>query len=344
MVGNNACGAHAQMAGRMAENVEELEVLTYDGCRLRVGPTSEEELARIIATGGRRGEIYEGLRRIRDTYGELVRERFPRIPRRVSGYCLEQLLSENGFNVARALVGTESTCALFLEATCRLLPRPAFKMLVLLGYSSVYEAADHLPEILEHQPIALEGLDDVLIDHTRRKGLHAADLRMLPEGRGWLLVELGADSREEAAARAKALMDELAAEPGHPVSARLVDDEAEERIIWGIRESALGATAIVPGEPHNWEGWEDSAVPPARLGRYLRDLRALMDRHGYGGAFYGHFGQGCLHTRMNFDLVSAAGIRDWRGPSWRSPTTSTTSATPPCAASAWAGAAASTAG
>jgi FAD/FMN-containing dehydrogenase/Fe-S oxidoreductase len=312
MVGNNACGAHAQMAGRMAENVEELEVLTYDGCRMRVGPTSEEELARIIAMGGRRGEIYQGLRRIRDTYGQLVRERFPRIPRRISGYCLEQLLPEHGFNVARALVGSESTCALFLEATCRLLPRPAFKVLVLLGYPSVYEAADHLPEILEHQPIALEGLDDVLIDHMRRRGLHAADLRMLPEGRGWLMVELGADSREEAAARAKSFMDELAAQPGHPASARLVDDETEERIIWGIRESALGATAIVPGEPHNWEGWEDSAVPPARLGRYLRDLRALMDRHGYGGAFYGHFGQGCLHTRMNFDLMTAHGIRDWR--------------------------------
>src|SRR6266540_1670792 len=180
MVGNNACGAHAQMAGRMAENVDELEVLTYDGCRLRVGPTSEEELERIIAQGGRRGEIYAGLRRIRDTYADLVRKRFPDIPRRVSGYCLEQLLPEHGFNVARALVGTESTCALFLEVTCRLLPRPKAKALVILGYRSVYEAADHVPEILEHQPIALEGMDDVLIDHVRRRGLHAHDLRMLP--------------------------------------------------------------------------------------------------------------------------------------------------------------------
>ncbi len=312
MVGNNACGAHAQMAGRMAENVDELEVLTYDGCRLRVGPTSEEELERIIAQGGRRGEIYGGLRRIRDTYGDLVRQRFPRIPRRISGYCLEQLLPENGFNVARALVGTESTCTLFLEATCRLLPRPRAKALVVLGYPSIYEAADHLPEILEHQPIALEGLDDILIDHMRRKGLHPDDLSMLPEAGGWLMVEFGGGSLQEATARAGKLVDQVRASPGHPVAARLVDDTAQARTIWAIRESALGATAIVPGEPHNWEGWEDSAVPPDKLGGYLRDLRALMERHGYRGSFYGHFGQGCLHTRMNFDLESAAGIRNWR--------------------------------
>jgi FAD/FMN-containing dehydrogenase/Fe-S oxidoreductase len=312
MIGNNACGAHAQMAGRMAENVEELEVLTYDGLRLRVGPTSEAELERIIAAGGRRGEIYAGLRRIRDTYADLIRERFPKIPRRVSGYCLEELLPENGFNVARALTGSESTCALTLEATCRLLPRPAAKVLVLLGYPSVYEAADHVPDVLAHDPIALEGLDDILVDHMRKKGLHPDDLRMLPEGNGWLMVELGGRDREEADERAKRMMDQLAGARDHPVSAKLVDDPAQEQLIWEIRESGLGATAIVPGEPLTWEGWEDSAVPPDRLGDYLRDLRKLLEAHGYNGAFYGHFGQGCLHTRLNFDLETAAGISDWR--------------------------------
>jgi Fe-S oxidoreductase len=185
-------------------------------------------------------------------------------------------------------------------------------VLVLLGYPSVYEAADHLPEILEHQPIALEGLDDVLIDHMRKKGLHSENLGMLPEGRGWLMVEFGGDSREEADARARKLLDAVASDPGHPAATRLVDDPAQERIIWEIRESALGATAIVPGEPHTWEGWEDSAVPPDRLGGYLRELRQVMERHGYTGAFYGHFGQGCLHTRMNFDLETAPGIASWR--------------------------------
>jgi FAD/FMN-containing dehydrogenase/Fe-S oxidoreductase len=312
MVGNNACGSHAQMAGRTSENIEELEVLTYDGLRLRVGPTSDEEWSRIVAAGGRRGQIYRDLRALRDRYADQIRERFPRIPRRVSGYCLEELLQENGFNVARALVGSESTCVTILEATCRLLPAPKAKVLVLLGYPDVYQAADHVPDVLEFDPIALEGLDDVLIDHMKRKGLHPDDLSMLPEGRGWLMVELGADSRQEGDARAEELMRALGNGRNGAVGAKLVDDPADEQLIWEIRESGLGATALVPGEPLTWEGWEDSAVPPDRLGGYLRDLRKLYQRHGYSGAFYGHFGQGCLHTRINFDLETVPGIANWR--------------------------------
>ena len=310
MIGNNACGAHAQMAGRTSENVEELEILTYDGLRLRVGPTSDEELERIIAAGGRRGQIYQDLRALRDRYAELIRARFPKIPRRVSGYCLEELLPENGCNVARALVGSESTCVTVLEATCRLLPAPKAKVLVLLGYPDIYQAADHVPDVLPFEPIALEGLDDILIDHMRKKGLHASDLSMLPAGRGWLMVELGAPTREQGHARAEELMRQLG--KSGMVGAKLVDDPAQERLIWEIRESGLGATALVPGEPLTWEGWEDSAVPPDKLGGYLRDLRKLYDQYGYRGAFYGHFGQGCLHTRINFDLETAPGIAAWR--------------------------------
>jgi FAD/FMN-containing dehydrogenase/Fe-S oxidoreductase len=311
MIGNNACGAHAQMAGRTAENVEQLEVLTYDGLRLRVGPTRPEELERIVAAGGRRGEIYGALRELRDRYAGEIRRRFPEIPRRVSGYCLEQLLPENGFNVARALVGSESTCALVLEASCRLLERPKAKVLVVLGWPDVYQAADNVPEALQFDPIALEGLDDVLVDHMKRKGLHPKDLPLLPEGGGWLMVELGADSTDEADQRARRLMDAFR-DGDHAPSMKLFDDPAEERILWEIREAGLGATALVPEEPLTWEGWEDSAVPPDRLGAYLRDLRALFDRYGYSGAFYGHFGQGCLHTRIDFDLETAAGISRWR--------------------------------
>jgi FAD/FMN-containing dehydrogenase/Fe-S oxidoreductase len=312
MIGNNACGAHAQMAGRTSENIAELEVLTYDGCRMRVGPTGDEELQRIIAAGGRRGQIYRDLRDLRDRYGDLIRERYPRIPRRVSGYCLEELLPENGFNVARALVGSESTCATVLEATCLLLPAPKIKVLVLLGYPDVYQAADHVPDVLEFHPIALEGLDDILIDHMKRKGLHPDDLAMLPEGRGWLMVELGADSREQGHERAEQLMKALGKGRNGAVGANLVEDPAQEELIWEIRESGLGATALVPGEPLTWEGWEDSAVPPDKLGGYLRALRKVYQRHGYTGAFYGHFGQGCLHTRVDFDLETAPGIANWR--------------------------------
>jgi FAD/FMN-containing dehydrogenase/Fe-S oxidoreductase len=313
MIGNNACGAHAQMAGRTSENIDGLEILTYDGLRMRVGPTSGEELERTIAAGGRQGQIYQDLQTLRDRYAELIRERFPKIPRRVSGYCLEQLLPENGFNLARALVGSESTCVTILEATCRLMPAPKVKVLVLLGYPDVYQAADHVPDVLPFEPIALEGLDDILIDNLRRKGLHASDLGMLPEGRGWLMVELGAPTREQGHARAEELIRKLGKGRKHGVvGAKLVDDPAQEQLIWEIRESGLGATALVPGEPLTWEGWEDSAVPPDKLGGYLRDLRGLYEKYGYNGAFYGHFGQGCLHTRVNFDLETAPGIAAWR--------------------------------
>jgi FAD/FMN-containing dehydrogenase len=158
-------------------------------------------------------------------------------------------------------------------------------VLVLLGYADVYQAADHVPDALEFDPIALEGLDDVLIDHMKRKGLHPDDLSMLPEGRGWLMVELGADSREQGDARAEQLIKTLTGGWDGEVSAKLVDDPAQEQLIWEVRESGLGAPALVPGEPLTWDGWEDSAVPPDKLGAYLRDLRKLYERHGYSGAF-----------------------------------------------------------
>ena len=157
MIGNNSCGTHSVMAGQTVDNIQELEVLTYDGLRLRVGSTSEGELARIIAQGGRRGEIYARLRDLRDRYGELVRQRYPKIPRRCSGYNLDQLLPENGFHVARALVGSESTCVTLLEATTRLVPSPQHRRTVVFGYPDRFTAGDHVPAIMAHGPIGLEG-------------------------------------------------------------------------------------------------------------------------------------------------------------------------------------------
>jgi len=169
MIGNNSCGVHALMAGKTVDNVEELEVLTYDGLRLRVGPTSDDELARIVAAGGRRGQIYAGLASLRDRFAALIRQRYPDIPRRVSGYNLDQLLPENGFHVARALVGTEGTCATVLEATVRLVASPPFRTLAVLAYADVYRAGDHVPEILEWGPIGLEGFDDRLVGFMRSR-------------------------------------------------------------------------------------------------------------------------------------------------------------------------------
>ncbi|HSY48520.1 MAG TPA: FAD-binding and (Fe-S)-binding domain-containing protein [Thermoanaerobaculia bacterium] len=307
MIGNNSCGVHGLMAGKTVDNIEELEILTYDGVRMRVGATSDAELEGIIAEGGRRGEIYAGMKRIRDTYGDLIRAKYPKIPRRVSGYNLDSLLPENGFNVAQALVGSECTCVVVLEAKCRLVYSPPSRTLVVLGYDDIYLAADDVPRLLEFNPIGLEGIDDRLIADMKAKGMNIGNIALLPEGKGWLLVEFGGETKEASDGYARTMIASLAASPFRP-SYRLFDDKKEAKMIWAIRESGLGATAFVPGKGHSWEGWEDSAVDPNHLGEYLRELRTLLDRYGYIGALYGHFGQACVHTRNDFDLESAAGI------------------------------------
>ena len=311
MIGNNSCGVHALMAGKTEENVYELDILTYDGLHMKVGETSEAELEHIIREGGRRGEIYSKLKALRDKYANLIRERYPNIPRRVSGYNLNELLPENHFNVARALVGSEATCVMVLEAKLRLVYSPPVRTLVVLGYPDVYAAGDHVPEVLTFKPIGLEGIDNRLVNYMQKKGLHVEDLALLPDGKGFLLVEFGGESKEESDAKAMAMMGRLKAGANAPTM-KLYDDKKQEKLVWEIRESGLGATAFVPGEPVTWEGWEDSAVPPDKVGHYLRDLRKLLEKHGYNCSLYGHFGQGCIHTRIDFDFRTVEGIRNYR--------------------------------
>jgi FAD/FMN-containing dehydrogenase/Fe-S oxidoreductase len=310
MIGNNSCGVHSVMAGKTDDNIESLDVLTYDGVRLTVGATSPDELEAIIGAGGRRGEIYAALKTLAATYGQLVRERYPDIPRRVSGYNLNHLLPENGFNVARALVGSEGTCVTVLEATCRLVESPPERVLLVIGYSDIFLAADAVPEVMAHKPIGLEGIDEFLVESTRRRGINGDGLALLPPGNGWLLAEFGAETRAEAEAQAAGLVDALS-RSSVPPNVRLCT-RAEAKHIWTVRESSVGVLSHVTGEPLNWEGWEDSAVRPDQLGRYLRDLRQLMTDFNYTGAFYGHFGHACVHTRINFDYQSTAGIAAFR--------------------------------
>jgi FAD/FMN-containing dehydrogenase/Fe-S oxidoreductase len=311
MIGNNSCGVHSVMAGKTDDNIEELEILTYDGLRIRVGQTSEEELERIIRDGGRRGEIYGGLKRLRDRYSDLVRQRYPNIPRRVSGYNLNWLLPENGFHVARALVGSEGTCVTVLEASCRLVESPPERVLLVLAYADIFQCADRVPEIMAHGPIGLEGVDHLLVEYTRRKGINSEGLALLPQGGGWLLAEFGGATQGEAESQARKLMQALG-RSSTPPQMRLFTDKQQIKRVWEVRESALGATSHVPGEPLEWEGWEDSAVTPEKLGSYLRDLNKLMKSYGYHSAMYGHFGHACVHMRVNFDLQSVKGIASYR--------------------------------
>jgi FAD/FMN-containing dehydrogenase/Fe-S oxidoreductase len=311
MIGNNSCGVHSVMGGKTVDNVIELDVLTYDGVRMRVGATPDAEIDRVIAGGGQRGEVYSRLRALRDAYAGQIRERYPDIPRRVSGYNLDELLPENGFNVARALVGTEGTCVVVLGARVRLVDSPPFRSLLVLGYRDVYSAGDHVPDVLACRPIGLEGIDSRLISDMKAVGLHPHDIELLPPGGGWLLVEFGGADRGEADSRARACMEAIRRRSDAP-SMKLFDDPAETKMVWAVREAGLGATAHVPNKKITWEGWEDAAVPPDKVGGYLRDFRALLQRHGYEGDLYGHFGQGCVHTRIDFDLETHDGIAKFR--------------------------------
>ncbi len=312
MLGNNSCGATAQAYGKTADNVVRLDVLTYDGERFWAGPTTDDEYAAIVAAGGRRAEIYQALRALSDARAEQIRERYLRIPRRVSGYNLDSLLPERGFNVARALVGSESTLVTILHAELQLVPVPAARTLVVLGYPDIASAADATPHIAPHHPEQLEGVDDRLITFERERRMNPKALHLLPEGHGWLMVIFAGDSKDNADAKARALIEDLRGGEHEP-AVKFYDDPEHEQELADVREVALGATARVPDMPPTWEGWEDSAVPPDRLGDYLRDLSKLYDEFGYSGsALYGHFGQGCVHTRIPFDLVTADGIATFR--------------------------------
>jgi FAD/FMN-containing dehydrogenase/Fe-S oxidoreductase len=307
MIGNNSCGTHSLLGGKTVDNVEELRILLYDGTELTVGPTTESELDQIIRGGGRRGEIYGRLRDLRDQYSDLIRARFPRIPRRVSGFNLDELLPEQGFNVARALVGTEGTCAIVLEAKVRLIPSPRHRTLVGVGYKDAFIAADHVPEVLKFSPIGYEGFEGGIVDGLRAKG--AARLDLLPEGRGIVMVEFGSDDAEDARNQAQHLIDCLKEGPDAPQTRLYTKEEA--RYVWSLRESGPRAAAFAPGAKPQWEGWDDAAVAPEKLGGYLRDIRKLLDEYEYTGAFYGHYGHGCIHMRVSFDFQSEAGIRNY---------------------------------
>jgi FAD/FMN-containing dehydrogenase/Fe-S oxidoreductase len=329
-LGNNSCGIHSvqsQLYGpgpRTSDCVEALEVVTYDGERFWVGVGEEDRLDEIIAAGGRKGEIYAALRDLRDRYADLIRERYhpvDRLPRRVSGYNLDELLPERGFNVARALVGTESTCVTVTQVKFKLTPAMLRRTLVVVEYDELPDAAEHCMEIIEQwRPIGLEALDHLLIEDQLIGGMHVDDIKELPRREkpdaAWLLVQFGADEPGESEAVAERfkhwLIDEKGYEPDRVKVTPSAQEGGQSQKLWEIREGGLGATAFPPDGRDHWPGWEDSAVPPDRIGDYIRDLRELYEKYDYRAALYGHFGQGCIHSRVSFDLYTADGLRKFR--------------------------------
>ncbi|WP_078648821.1 FAD-binding and (Fe-S)-binding domain-containing protein [Streptomyces ochraceiscleroticus] len=313
MIGNNSCGASAQAYGKTADNVRRMEVLTYDGTRMWVGATSDTEYEEAVAGGGRKGELYQGLRRIADRYMGDIRRGYPRMPRRVSGYNLDALLPENEFHLARALIGSEGTLVTVLHAELDLVPVPPYEAMVVLGYDDICAAADDVPRLLEHcRPSQLEAIDGRMAQLMREEGAFLDSLERFPEGESWLLLQFSGDSREDVDGQACDLLRAIGRREDAPDVAFSDDPEREQKML-KAREAGLGVTARPPDDRETWEGWEDSAVPPARLGDYLRDLKRLFAEFDYDHpSLYGHFGQGCVHTRIPFDLKTAEGVADFR--------------------------------
>ncbi|HSU38728.1 MAG TPA: FAD-linked oxidase C-terminal domain-containing protein, partial [Polyangiaceae bacterium] len=275
--------------------------------------TPPDKLEAIIRGGGRRGEVYAALKALVERYGDHIRRTFPELERRVSGYTLDALLPENGFHVARALVGSESTLVTILQATLHLVPAPRARTVVMLGFESIDVGAHCGLEVLNFSPTACEGIDRLLFQYVKQKGDENASLALLPRGDAFVLAEFGGESRAESDELARRMMDHVKTLGAiAPVDMKLYDDPQQEEMIWAVREGGLGSTAWVPGQPDMWPGWEDSAVPTAHVPEYLRELRALFDRFDYHPALYGHFGQGCVHCRVGFDLYTATGIANYR--------------------------------
>ena len=327
-LGNNSCGVHSvqsQLYGagpRTSDNVEAMEIVTYDGERFWVGVNEEDQLDEIIAAGGRKGEIYRQLRDLRNKYLAEIRTGFPSVaelPRRVSGYNLDELLPEKGFNVARALVGTEGTCATVLQATLKLCPALLQRTLVTVAFDDAAAAGDEVQEIIDNfKPIGLEGVDRQLVDDQQHLGMNAEDIKELPRADDagcWLLVQFGADTAEDSQRQAHEFVTWLKDKKGFAddrvVVMKSKQEGGQSQDLWAIREAGLGSTAFPESHDH-WPGWEDSAVPPSKAGAYLRDLHKLYEKHGLSGAMYGHFGQGCIHSRISFELRDADGIANYR--------------------------------
>ncbi|MFJ9638512.1 FAD-binding and (Fe-S)-binding domain-containing protein [Streptomyces sp. NPDC101178] len=285
MIGNNSCGAHSVAWGTTADNVRGLEVVRYGGGALR------------LEQG--RGGALPGVRELVDAHLALLRTGYPDLPRRISGYALDALLPEHpgGPDPVRAFCGSEGTLAVVTEATVRLVEAPRARALAVLGYADESAAAEAAPGLLPHRPLTVEGMAADLVREPAG----------LPRGAAWLFVETGGDTPAEARAHAERILRAADA-----VDGAVITDPAGQRALWRIREDAAGTATRMPDGSEAWPGWEDCAVPPARLGAYLRAFRALLAEHGLRGTPYGHFGDGCIHVRIDFDLLSVAGVARFR--------------------------------
>ncbi|HEY3557792.1 MAG TPA: FAD-linked oxidase C-terminal domain-containing protein [Kribbella sp.] len=305
MIANNACGAHSVAWGTTADNLQSLDLTLADGTRLTVDSAADRSTA--AARPGREGELHRALQAFADRHELLIRRRFGQFSRQISGYALHRLL--DGYNVAGLLSGSEGGLAATLRATVRLVELPKARVLCVLGFADSITSADCVPVVLRHAPLTMESINSELVDRLPAEVRDAAVHAGLPDGNAWLLVEIGGDDSEAAASAARVMLEELR-DSGATDS--LVTDAKAQSVLWRCRTDAAGLATRRADGAEAWGGWEDAAVPPERLGAYLRGLDTLLGRHGLSGASYGHFGEGCMHMRIDFDLLSSRGIATYR--------------------------------
>ncbi|PBC76142.1 FAD/FMN-containing dehydrogenase [Streptomyces sp. TLI_235] len=311
MIGNNACGSHSVAWGRTSDNVQALDVLLADGTELTAaGPLDAAARTRLRDRPGREGELHRALQDLAGAHLAVLRQALPALPRRGSGYPLDALLPEHGYDLARALTGTLGSCAVLLGAIVRLVPDPPARALVVAGHPDETAAADAVPALLPLRPLTVEGMSADLIAALIAAGRRPPALDRLPEGTCWLFLETGGDTPAIALDAAHALADAVRRTAG--AAAAVVTDPAEQRQLWAVREAGAGIVTRLPGGGEAWPGWEDSAVPVEHLGDYLRALRALLARHQLRGVPYGHFGEGCVHLRLDFPLTDPARLPEFR--------------------------------
>ncbi|MDO5368349.1 FAD-binding and (Fe-S)-binding domain-containing protein, partial [Kocuria sp.] len=310
-IGNDACGNHSVRYGRTSDHTVEVDVVTTDGARLTATDTELRATdPSDRASVQRAAELSRGLRALAHDHLAAFRLELGQIPRQVSGYHLQNLLPEKGFNVARALVGSEGTCALVVGARMRLVPKPTSALLICLGYDTVVDAARDVTTILEFSPAAVEGTDRAIVETMRwRRGPDS--VTGLPGGNAWLFVDLDGDTEDAVSAQANELLERLS-ENGRLVEGIAVPDPEERANLWRVREDGAGLSSRLATGGESWPGWEDSAVAPENLADYLAELRVLLGEYGLDGVMYGHFGAGCMHIRITFDLRTDAGREVYR--------------------------------
>jgi FAD/FMN-containing dehydrogenase/Fe-S oxidoreductase len=309
MIANNACGAHSVAWGTTADNVRSLDVLLADGTRCTIDSVGDR--AELACRPGREGELHRQLQAFVERHELVIRRRFGQFTRQISGYALHRLLPENGYDVAGLLCGSEGGFAATLQATVALTPLPAAKVLCVLGFADSITSAECVSVLLRHDPLTMESINIDLVERLPPEVHTAAIEAGLPAGRAWLLVEMGAQDDASAVVAAEKMLEELR-DSGSRATASLVTDPGAQAVLWRCRRDAAGLATRRADGAEAWGGWEDAAVPPARLSDYLRGLDDLMGRYGFSGAFYGHFGEGCMHMRIDFDLLSRPGLAAYR--------------------------------